>query len=336
MMLIALSAMVATAGMQGTGRSDGGGNGATATASPPAPTATAPAKTPPSTPTKPPATPTVPAATATPAPKAAAGCVNCPQPVCKLDKIATWSEVNSAGPQRLEIGGASGGQHVDYYPDRQIPAVSYILPKGGNVRVWHGFGSAWQGDGTECDSFDWKADTMRYAKDRQGQNHSGLVIDLRGGNTVIVSNGQNLSQKAIKDLLDLHRASQSGTVGEPTFGSGTTSGTAAAPSGGTGQPGCPPAKEETIGADGKGKDVVVPGPAIVHPWWNNGKAPFGQEQVRTKVFPGTTSTFLNMLGKVWVYQDNTACAANLESEFENAKDLPVRGLDQLRNDGLIR
>lgn len=339
--LLLLAALFATAQLQSSGRADGDTTpvpAATATKPAPATKATPPA----AAPTKPVTTtavvtPTITVTrTTTITPTTTQAGL---QPVCKLDKISTANEVNSAGPQRQEIGGASGVQHVDFYPTQGTKSVSYILPKGGAVKVWSGFGSIWQGDGPECSTFNWVADAMQYARARAGNGHSGLVVDLRSGSAVIVANTGNLNQSQINDLLTLHRNAQGGTVSIPTTAPGVTivGLSALAVSVATGPvTGCPPAKETTFGLDDMGTDVTVRGPAIVHPWWNNGKSPFDQTQVRTKVFPGTEVTFLQMLGKTWTYEDNSACGTNLEFEFENAKALPVRGLDQLKADGLVR
>lgn len=92
------------------------------------------------------------------------------------------------------------------------------------------------------------------------------------------------------------------------------------------QPGCPPATRQDFPI---ATDVTFTGPAIVHPWWNNGKPTFGQQQVRVMVPLGTVATIYQMMGKSWTYVQNQACANNLQREFENAAQLPVLSLDKL-------
>lgn len=98
--------------------------------------------------------------------------------------------------------------------------------------------------------------------------------------------------------------------------------------------GCPAASESTFTSP---TDVNgLGGPAILHPWWNNGKPNFGQTQVRVKVNSGELATFLGMLGKLWRYADTPQCQAILNQEFGNAPNLPVKSLDDLRRQGLVR
>lgn len=97
--------------------------------------------------------------------------------------------------------------------------------------------------------------------------------------------------------------------------------------------GCPPAFEQTVQNP---SDVALRGPAIVHPWWNNGRPDFGQTQIRVKVNRGITTTFFSMMGKIWSYSDTDACQANLDREFGNAPNLPIKNLDDLRRLGLVQ
>lgn len=95
--------------------------------------------------------------------------------------------------------------------------------------------------------------------------------------------------------------------------------------------GCLPAEEKTLASP---TDLAVKGPAIVHPWWNNGKPSFGQTQTRVKVNSGELATFAQMMGKAYVYQDVQACQANLDKELASAS-FPVKTLAELRGEGLI-
>jgi hypothetical protein len=97
--------------------------------------------------------------------------------------------------------------------------------------------------------------------------------------------------------------------------------------------GCPPANNQTITTP---TDVPVNGPAIVHPWWNNGRPSFGQRQVRVELQSGESGTVIQMMGLVYQYANTPACRANLDAEFANASELPVRSLGQLQAEGLIR
>ncbi|MFA6005777.1 MAG: hypothetical protein WC775_04825 [Patescibacteria group bacterium] len=101
---------------------------------------------------------------------------------CRLDKVATWSEVSGAAAQRQEIGG-SAVQHADFYPMPGVKSVSYLIgpmqPED-TPRNWMGFGSNWQtADDSSCAGFDWVTDADKYALGRLDTGHSGLVIDLR-------------------------------------------------------------------------------------------------------------------------------------------------------------
>lgn len=133
------------------------------------------------------ATPAAPylAPTATPAPAAQATAtpvpapVSTPQPVvgvvCRADKIGTWSEVQAGGPQRIEITIKDGRDHLDYYRDRGVPAVSVIV-QDGEVAVLQGFGSIWYFPSRDCLAFDNVKDARDYGESRMASwNHSGIV-----------------------------------------------------------------------------------------------------------------------------------------------------------------
>lgn len=248
---------------------------------------------------------------------------------CRGDKIATSNEVNAAGPQRKEIGGG-GVQHVDYYPDRGVKTISYIVPPQKPYR-WMGFGSIWQWDSDECKAYDHVKDAVEYAKGRLDEGHSGIVIDLRGKEAALVGNVANLTEQQIKDLLAVHNASRKTKVTLASFRVQAT-GAPAAPAKPAGPAGCPPAQEKTYTTN---TDVQVTGPAIVHPWWNTGGTSFGQEQVRVKILAGQTVTLLQMQGKVYTYQGSPACEANLNRGFDNA-NFPEKTLAELTSEGLVK
>ncbi|RJP46611.1 MAG: hypothetical protein C4584_01405 [Armatimonadetes bacterium] len=99
--------------------------------------------------------------------------------------------------------------------------------------------------------------------------------------------------------------------------------------------GCSPAQEATYTSP---TDVVMTGPAIVQPWWNNGLPTFGQQQVRVQVDPGQTVTFVQMMGKVYSFDNTSACQTNLPSEFAKGSNLTPMTVGQLATQqfGLIR
>lgn len=232
-----------------------------------------------------------------------------------MDKIGTFAEIDGAGSQRIEAGGG-GWQHVDFYPARGTKSVSYILPPM-EPMVWHGFGSIWQCVGN-CTA-DWmKADAIGYAggnampnntanhdNGRLDQGHSGLVYIWNNGTWELVANVANLSQSQIDELMSMHKpgmttpsSTNTNTMANPTPGTSTT-GTV---------PGCPAAASKDYST---ATNVTVAGPAIVQPWWS-------KTQYRALVQPGQTVTFNGMKGKVYSYENNAPCVANLPSEFENS------------------
>lgn len=132
---------------------------------------------------------------------------------CNLDKIGTWSEVSSAGPQRIEVGG-HGVQQLDFYPLKGVKSISYIVPviaPNEVPAIYYGYGSIWEGQFPVCANFDFVADATNYAKARLDSGHSGLVIDLRGGQFKVVANTANMSQKDIDALLAQHMAAMDPT-----------------------------------------------------------------------------------------------------------------------------
>lgn len=132
---------------------------------------------------------------------------------CELDKIGTWSEISSAGPQRIEVGG-HGVQQLDFYPLKGVKSISYIVPAiapNEIPAIYYGYGSIWEGQLPACANFDFVADATNYAQPRLDSGHSGLVIDLRGGQFKVVANTANMSQKDIDALLAQHMAAMDPT-----------------------------------------------------------------------------------------------------------------------------
>ena len=144
-------------------------------------------------------------------------CISVPAPAqptsCELDKIGTWSEISSTSPYRIEVGG-HGVQHMDFYPAKDVKSVSYIVATIAPIEtpaIWFGYGSDWEGQLSECGNFDFVADATNYAKARLDSGHSGLVVDLRGGEFKVVANVANMSQKDIDALLAQHMAAMDPT-----------------------------------------------------------------------------------------------------------------------------
>ena len=132
---------------------------------------------------------------------------------CELDKIGTWSEVASTSPYRIEVGG-HGVQAVDFYPNKGVKTISYIVSSiapSETPAIWFGYGSIWEGQLPACANFDFVADATNYASARLDSGHSGLVIDLRGGQFKVVANTANISQKGIDALLAQHMAAMDPT-----------------------------------------------------------------------------------------------------------------------------
>lgn len=129
-----------------------------------------------------------------------------------LDKIVTANEDSSGNRERIEVGGGSY-QHVDYYPLRGVPTVSYLVGPREVPAVWWGFGSIWEMRmGCDPSAFPWLKDAEGYilGDDHHGnvmrldQNHSGIVVDLRGDKPEIQNFGK-LDDASVKELLELHR-----------------------------------------------------------------------------------------------------------------------------------
>lgn len=91
--------------------------------------------------------------------------------------------------------------------------------------------------------------------------------------------------------------------------------------------GCPEAAMQRYS---KAESFPVIGPSIVHPYRD------GQPQYRVMVPKGTTVEFVNVKGDVYQYaQENEACAANLQLEFDKGAYDP-KTIDELRSMGWIK
>lgn len=285
----------------------------------------APSRTATAVPAPPTVVPPAPAATATPIPVPPTQQPPAAQPpsassgVCRLDKVATFAEVNSGGPQRIEAGGG-GSQHIDFYPNRGVKAVSYILAPQ-RPAIWFGFGSIWEApNSSECSTFDWVKDASDYARGRLN-GHSGLVVDMRTGSPKVIANVASLGQSDVDSLLALHRASQSG---QPS----TSAGSAVQPT--QGAVSC----TEGVRED---HDPVVNQPwtpkgefRVVNFWSNQ---PGVNQQERKLLLKSGENP--NLLGGGTSWSWSSTCESIVQGEFVK-NTLPSVTLDQLRAEGLVR
>jgi hypothetical protein len=129
---------------------------------------------------------------------------------CEMtDNLGPWSEPTA---QHIEVGGSNYFQYDLYVPG--IQSVSFLLEPRDHPFFYTGNGSAWQIIGCNTSDqnaiFSWMvADATRYAQDRQGDGHSGLVVDFRNNQFRVVANVANLSQQQIDDLLSKQHAQMS-------------------------------------------------------------------------------------------------------------------------------
>lgn len=93
---------------------------------------------------------------------------------------------------------------------------------------------------------------------------------------------------------------------------------------------CPPAKDQTFFEP---TTITITGLAIVHPWWNNGRPSWGQEQVRVLLRSGERLSFIEMLGKVYMYENIEACNRIMDREFANA-NFPIKTAQDLIAEGV--
>lgn len=209
-LLLGIFLSLSIAGVFSGGDDDNGGTQVQVAAATPAPADTATARPP----VAPAPTPSFPRA---------GGSQPSASGVCRLQVIGPWSEINGAAPYRIEVGGGDV-QHMDFYPIKNQKSVSYIVPplsRGGVAAKWFGYGQMFQGNGSDCASFDYVNDATDYAQGsssgqpgRTQQGHSGIVVDLRGGSFKVVANVQNLPQGEVDSLLALHKSAMNN--GSPT------------------------------------------------------------------------------------------------------------------------
>lgn len=115
--------------------------------------------------------------------------------------------------------------------------------------------------------------------------------------------------------------------------------------------GCPPARHVTwkVPVDGGQPLHVVAGPAILHPWWNNGHPlvinkwwnsgvpPWDKDQKKVFIPKGQKYEILGAGGELWKYKPNRACNHNAKyHEIKNAPHLKRVWPWWLRQLGLFR
>lgn len=222
-----------------------------------------------------------------------------PSAVCRLSVIGPWSEINGTAPYRIEVGGGDV-QHMDFYPTIGVQSISYIvdsLPRGGVAAKWYGYGQMWQGNKHECANFDYVKDAVEYAKGnasgqpgRLQQGHSGIVIDLRGGNFKIIEKPKGWTEDQIDALIALHKAAMN-PANPPSGGSAQGTGTCT--------------NKEGTRADHKpAKDTawdVTPTDSfrVVNVWSNQRDPNLGDYKLLLK--PGESASLMGGGGAVWSF-----------------------------------
>ncbi len=251
--------------------------------------------------------------------------------ICRLDKIATWSE-QAGGPYRIEAGGG-GVEHIDFYPARGVRAVSYIVPIR-EPEIWMGFGSAWEGNGPECVSFDYVRDATDYARGRLNNGHSGIVVDLRGGSAQVVANVANLSDSEVKNLLAVHRQAMNAATSVEPAATPIPSSSASTP-----VPPSAPTPVPVVCPEGVREDHP---PTVGSTWtpagewrivnfWTNEP---GKDQTERKLLLAPTDRpALRGGGSSWSWP--ASCGSVAQTEFAK-NSLPSVTLAQLQAEGLVR
>lgn len=243
------------------------------------------------------------------------------------DKVGTWSEVSGAGPQRIEVGG-HGTQHLDFYPARGVKAMSYIVQPianpDGTPNIAFGHGSIWEWNPPGC-SYDHVTDATNYAKARLDSGHSGIVIDLRVNPPQVVANVSNLSQDAVRALLNVHAAAMERNGTKLSFSNisfGSNAAVATTPSAGE----CK-AQTKTLPP---GSNVTVKAPAIANVWTNKpSPPPWGQAEVKVRIDSDTELT--NVGGTVYEYPSG----CDVSGDFAK-NGLPEKSVADLRQYGLVK
>ncbi len=238
-----------------------------------------------------------------------------PSAVCRLSVIGPWSEINGANPYRIEVGGGDT-QHMDFYPTIGVQSISYIvppLPRGGVAAKWYGYGQMWQGNKQECANFDFVKDAVDYARGnatgqpgRLQQGHSGIVIDLRGGDFKIVEKPAGWSDDQINALIALHKAAMN-PANPPGAGS------VQAPSGK-----CEAVRvmqDETKRPNGANSIVKLGGDghAYVFELWNPEVQ--GGKEMKVLIPAGESRTFTGFGGAAWQYP-TTCTAQQVKDDFD--------------------
>lgn len=234
--------------------------------------------------------------------------------VCVLSVIGPWSRItDDTLAYDIEVGGGDV-QHFDFYPKNEVQSVSYIippLPRGGVAARWKGFGQMWQGNPRECAGWNWVQDATDYARGnatgqpgRLQQGHSGIVVDLRGGDFKVVEKPKGWTDDQINALLAIHKAAMT---------AGKTSATSAqAPSGK-----CEAVRQKDASRPDGANSVVTlggDGHAYVFELWN--PAVEGGKEMKVLIPAGESRTFTGFGGAIWQYP--TSCSAQqVKDDFDH-------------------
>ncbi|MEX2012816.1 MAG: hypothetical protein WD967_00260 [Candidatus Levyibacteriota bacterium] len=249
--------------------------------------------------------------------------------ICRADKHATNSEVQNAGPQRMEVTvGGSDKLHLDYYRDRGVPAVSVIVNPG-EWAVLQGFGSIWLFPSRDCGAFDNIADARDYAAGRPQWNHSGLVYASLCNyleNKAPVVNLHNVSTDSVRPTVsDRMKACPVSGQTSSTPASTGNGRTAATPSGG-----CTATSSQRAPVLGQPWSIQGNGPKIVSFWSNEP----GQDQTEVKLLLKSDQN-VNLLGGGTLYSYPSGCEQTAQKDFDSNTKTAVT-LDQLRSRGLVK
>lgn len=225
------------------------------------------------------------------------------------DKVGTWSEVSGAGPQRIEVGG-HGLQHLDFYTQPGVKAVSFVVPPianpNGVPNLAYGFGSMWEWNPPGC-VYDIVKDTTAYAKARLDSGHSGLVVEW--GTWKVLANVANMSQSDIDALLATDKAAMKSSA---STSSGTCKGA------------------EPVHHDPTKDAAWEVGPTnsfrVVNVWSNQRDPNLEDHKILLK--PGESASFLGGGGDVTVFPANCSDAA--QAAYNTASKNPAISLAQYK------
>lgn len=134
----------------------------------------------------------------------------------EIDKLNTYDQ-SPAGLWTAEVGGERE-QMDEMYNTIGQPTVIHLVPAlepNEAAARWQQYGSRWEvteyGENTEFDLF---RNAVRYVLDRhnRGENVSGLIIDFRSGQPVLVANLFNLSDRQVTSLLNTQAQTMAGEL----------------------------------------------------------------------------------------------------------------------------